>query len=235
MTLFEQFMLFLFPRTRFRSKDRHIEIKDTIEDGRAVRLLLYDGVRESGMYLDAHGDKDPLFKYMRTLKLITEHHKGLNNALLIGGGGFVFPKIFLKDHPERKMTVVEVDAGYVNLAKEYFDLDTTDKRLTIKIQDGLDFIRQNSNFAAYDLVIFDAYTGSAASKAILSRDALRQVYSMLRPNGIFALNLINEAHDVISMETHMTNESLKTIFAHTRIVRCPGGGNCILMASDRKL
>ncbi|WP_026511203.1 MULTISPECIES: spermidine synthase [unclassified Butyrivibrio] len=241
MNLLEQLSLYLFPRTRFKSADKHIEIRDTIENGRAVRLLLCDNVRESGMYLDKYGDRDPLFNYMKTLKLMVAHHKGLNNCLLFGGGGFVIPKLYLKDHPERRITVVEVDAGYVELAKKFFDLDLSDKRITVKIQDGYEFIR-DFNFSGnslsvskYDLVIFDAYTGSEVSKTILSEYALKSVYSMMNPGGIYALNMINEAPDVISMQTHMTNSILKTIFRYTRIVPCPGGGNCILMASDRKI
>ncbi|WP_408071878.1 spermidine synthase [Butyrivibrio sp. JL13D10] len=236
MTLLEQLSLYLFPRTRFRSADRHIEIKDTIENHRAVRLLLYDGVRESGMYLDGYGDIDPLFNYMKTLKLITEHHTGLNSCLLIGGGGFVFPRIYLKGHPERTITVIEVDRKYVTLAGEYFGLDLSDKRIEVIIRDGLDFITESvKTYRKYDFVIFDAYTGSKASMGILSEYALKSVYSLLNPNGIYAINMINEAQDVISMQTHLVNENLKRIFKYTRIVPCKGGGNCILMASDRKI
>ncbi|WP_081679552.1 spermidine synthase [Butyrivibrio sp. XPD2002] len=255
MNILEQLSLYIFPKTRFRSADRHIEIRDTIENHRAVRLLLYDGVRESGMYLDEYGDRDPLFNYMKTLKTMVTHNPGLNNCLLIGGGGFIIPKLYLKGHPERRITVVEVDGTYVELAKKYFGLDTNDKRIKIVVQDGFEFIKNTtmhnagieSNYsrdvrysnapsaAKYDLVIFDAYTGSSASRTILSEYALKSVYSLLSPNGIYALNMINEAQDVISMQTHLLNASLKNIFKYTRIVPCKGGGNCILMASDRKL
>ncbi|WP_029322563.1 spermidine synthase [Butyrivibrio sp. AE3004] len=264
MNLLEQLSLYLFPKTRFKSADRHIEIIDHIENGRAARVLLYDGVRESGMYLDEYGDRDPLFNYMKTLKLILELHPGLNNCLLIGGGGFVFPRLYLKNHPERRITVVEMDGGYVELAKKFFGLNPNDKRITVEIRDGFEYIKEhanetlssasdhiyssNSRFDIYekstaskkedkkfDFVIYDAYTGSTASKGILSEYALKSVYNMLNPNGIYALNMINEAQDVISMQTHMLNATLKTIFKHTRIVPCKGGGNCILLASDRKL
>ncbi len=255
MNILEQLSLYLFPKTRFRSADKHIEIRDTIENHRAVRLLLYDGVRESGMYLDEYGDRDPLFNYMKTLKTMVQHNPGLNSCLLIGGGGFVIPKLYLKGHPERRITVVEVDGAYVELAKRFFGLDVNDKRITVKIQDGFDFIKENIQHNAsietnynssirynkaptttkFDLVIFDAYTGSSASKAMLSEYALKSVYSLLNPNGIYALNMINEAQDVISMQTHLANASLKKIFKYTRIVPCKGGGNCILMASDRKI
>ena len=235
LSLLEQLLLYVHPRIRFKSKDRHIVIKDTIENGRAVRLLLYDNIRESGMYLDKYGAQDPLFHYMKTLKLILAHHPGINNVLLIGGGGFVFPKLFLNNHPERTIDVVELDPGYVELAKRYFDLNTNDPRIKITIQDGYSYMNLHAGEKRYDMIIYDAYTGENAAKTILSEDSCINAYSMLKPNGIYALNMINEAQDVISMQTHLTRNTLSRIFRSTRIVPCKGGGNCILMASDRKL
>ncbi len=235
MSLFEQLLLYIRPKTRFKSKDKHIEIVDHIENGRAVRLLLYDGIRESGMYLDKFGDVDPLFHYMKTIKIILEHYPGLNNMLLIGGGGFVLPKLYLKNHPERKITVVELDAGYVELSKRFFDLNTNDSRLKIVIDDGYKYLFEHENEHLYDIVVYDAYIGENASRTILSREACQKAYSLLKPNGIYALNMVNEAPDVISMQTYITENFLKTIFKNTRITRCSGGGNCILMASDRSI
>ena len=81
MTLIYQLLLYLRPKTVFTSSDKHIIIQDKIENGRAVRLLLYDKIRESGMYLDEYGKQDSLFYYMQTLKLITEHHPGLKHYI----------------------------------------------------------------------------------------------------------------------------------------------------------
>ena len=235
MSLFEQLLLYIRPKVRFNSTDRHIKILDHIENGRAVRLLLYDDIRESGMYLDGYGDIDPLFHYMKTLKIMWEHYPDLNSMLLIGGGGFVLPKIFLKERPLGSVNVVELDPGYVELARQYFYLDTNDKRLTINITDGYRYLDEHAGKDKYDLVVYDAYTGDNAASTILSEHALKNVYSLLKPNGIYALNMINESTDVYSMLTRITEATLKTIFRHTRIVPCKGGGNCILMASDRKI
>ncbi len=237
MTLFEQLLLYIFPRTRFKSADRHIEIRDQIENGRAARVLLYDGIRESGMYLDKYGARDPLFNYMKTLKIILDHYPGLDNMLLIGGGGFVFPRLYLHGHPERKATVVEIDGGYVELARRFFDLDVNDKRLKIVIRDGQKFLRQQAEnpAAKYSFIVYDAYIGDSPNQGILSEASMKYVKSILTDNGIYALNMINEVQDVISMPTRLAEAKLKQIFAHTRVVICPKGGNSILMASDRRL
>ena len=239
MTLFEQLLLYIFPKTRFKSKEKHIEIVDRIENGRAVRLLLYDGVRESGMYLDKYGDRDPLFYYMRTLKIVLDHYKDLDNMLLIGGGGFVFPRLYLSGHPERKVTVVELEPGYVELAKRFFFLDTNDKRINIVISDGERYISEESHkinkTANFNFIVYDAYIGDNPATGILSERSIRDAKKLLTPDGIYAFNMINEAQDVISMETRLAQATLNRVFSYTKLVPCPNGGNCILLASDRKL
>ncbi|WP_035766256.1 spermidine synthase [Butyrivibrio sp. NC2002] len=235
MTLLEQLLLYVRPRIVFRSPDKHIIIQDKIENGRAVRLLLYDKIRESGMYLDDYGKQDPLFYYMQTLKLITEHYPDIKNTLMIGGGGFVYPQIYLYKHPERSITVIENNPGLVELAKKYFSLDTNDKHLTINITDGFKYISDHAGDGSFDMIVFDAYTGDKAANDILSAQSLVKMHKMLKKEGILALNMVNEQMDVIAMNTYMLESTLKLIFANTRIVRCKGGGNCILMASDRKI
>ena len=120
MSFMQMLRLAVAPKTIYQSDDGHIVILDRIEHKRPVRLLLYDGVRESGVYLDENGDTDPLFYYMKTLKEISLKYDGLNRALLIGGGGMSFPRYFLNCVPEGQMTVVEKDQKMVELARKYF-------------------------------------------------------------------------------------------------------------------
>ena len=68
MSFMQMLRLAVAPKTIYQSDAGHIVILDRIEHKRPVRLLLYDGVRESGMYLDENGDTDPLFSYMQSLK-----------------------------------------------------------------------------------------------------------------------------------------------------------------------
>ena len=86
MTWLKKLLLYISPKTLFASEDGHVVIRDEIEDKRPVRLLLYDDIRESGIYLDEGMNSDPLFYYMQTLKEVMLFYEGLDNALLIGGG-----------------------------------------------------------------------------------------------------------------------------------------------------
>ena len=69
ISLLNRLRLYISPKIIYRSEDGHITIKDAIENRRPTRVLYYDNIRESGIYLDAGMDCDPLFFYMQTLYL----------------------------------------------------------------------------------------------------------------------------------------------------------------------
>ncbi len=244
MTLFKKLLLYIKPRTLHRSDDGHIEIRDAIENGRPVRVLWYDDVRESGIYLDDGMNRDPLFYYMQTLKEILLFYEGLSNALLIGGGGMAFPKYYLDCIPDGRMTVVEKDDLMLRLAGEYFFF-REDSRISVHAGDGASFIRALAmNMAAgdracllnrYSLIIFDAFVGNKPPKELFSEGMFKLTRQIMTEDGILAINMVNEKPGVLSMQTHLAQAVLKNIFKNTRIINCKMGWNCILMASDRAL
>lgn len=244
MDLFQKLRLAVAPKTIYRSEDGHIVICDRIEHKRPVRLLLYDGVRESGVYLDENGGRDPLFYYMQSLKEIALFYDGLKRALLIGGGGMSFPGYYTRCIPDGKMTVIEKDARMVELARKYFSYADNDRVRTI-IGDGIRYIshlsqeiaedEMNSEPKKYDFVVFDAFEGRKPVKELLTEGVLKLTYQITSADGILAINMLNEGADVISMQTHLAQAILKRIYKNTKIINCKHGWNCILLASDRDL
>ncbi len=244
LTMFQKLKLSFAPQILYRSEDGHIEITDSMENGRPVRLLTYDGIRESGIYLDERSDRDPLFYYMKTLKEISLKYDGLNRALLIGGGGMSFPGYFLNCVPDGQMTVVEKDQKMLELAKKYFFFEESDQIKAV-VDDGAAFIANkakelaacgvDSNYNKYDFIIFDAFDGNKASKSLLSEGTLKLAYQMTSDDGILAINMLNEKPGVVSMQTHLCQAILRQIYRNTSLIICPQKWNCIILASDRKL
>ncbi len=237
MTLLQKLRLYISPRTVFTSDNGHIEIRDEIEDRRPVRILLYDDIRESGIYLDDGMNRDPLFYYMRTLKEVTLFYEGLDNALLIGGGGMSFPRYYFDSIPAGRMTVVEKDGRMMDLAGQFFFFENHD-RISVHIGDGASFISKraiDSSAPKYDLVIFDAFEGRRPPKELSSEGIYKLTKQVMDQDGILAINMLNEKPSVISMQTHLAQAVLKSIFQNTRIINCQMGWNCILLASDREL
>ena len=84
-------------------------------------------------------------------------------------------------------------------------------------------------------IVFDAFEGRKPVKELLSEGVLKLTYQITRADGILAINMLNESAGVISMQTHLCQAILKKIYKNTKIINCPQGWNCILMASDREL
>lgn len=244
MSLLNKLRLHISPKTVYRSEDGHISIKDAIENKRPVRVLYYDNIRESGIYLDEGMNSDPLFFYMQTLKEVALYYDGLDNALLIGGGGMAFPRYYLSYMPKGHIDVVEKDSRFIDLAEKYF-FYSDDERIKINISDGAGFITKTATSNAsiingkglkqYDFIIFDAFSGNRPPKELFSEGVLKLTRQIMSSDGILAMNMLNEKPDVISMHTHLTQAVLKNIFKNTKIINCQMGWNSILLASDRKL
>ncbi|WP_026527695.1 spermidine synthase [Butyrivibrio sp. VCD2006] len=243
MTALQLLRLYIFPKTVYVSEDRNLSVVDRIENGEPVRIFYHGRTRESGVYLDKQKRKHPLFKYMVMLKDICRKYDGLNHGLMIGGGGLVFTDIFLGINRSNTMTAVEMDYRCIDIAKKYFGISEND-RLSIKCMPGEKYIsntaKQNMGAADkekifYDFVLYDAYVGDKIAGALITEDMLKMVRTIMSPDGILAINVINDPDGKVRMQTYLTEAFLKGIFRYTSLTRCANGGNSILLASDRKL
>ena len=232
MTTLEFLRLWLFPKTIYISDDRKLSVVDRIEDGEAVRIFYSNRTRESGVYLDENKRKYPLFKYMVMLKDICRKYGGLNDALMIGGGGLVFSEVFLGISKYNTMTAVEMDPRCIDIAKRFFGITEND-RLSIKCMPGERYIAESTD--KYDFIIYDAYDGDRIAKALTTESMLKMAKTLMSPDGIMAMNVNNDPGGQAKMHTYLTQEILKGIFKYTSLTRCANGGNSILLASDRRL
>ena len=250
MTTLQILRLLVFPKTVYVSSDRKLRVVDRIEDGEAVRIFYSEKTRESGMYLEENKRKYPLFKYMVMLKDICRKYDGLNNALMIGGGGLVFTEFFLGLNKYNTMTAVEMD-----IAKRYFNIEESD-RLTIKCMTGEKYIAEAADIIVksasapgiqginrnsinsrgkFDFILYDAYDGDRVVKSLTTESMLKMAKTLMSQDGIMAMNVINDPGGKVKMHTYLAEEILKGLFKHTSLTRCENGGNSILLASDRPL
>lgn len=100
--------------------------------GAEVRVLQTGGVWQSATYL---GDRrfEPVFAYYRAFDHMFEAARtggvAVRYALMLGGGGFAYPKHALTTRSDLRMDVVEIDPAIVQTARDYFFLDELEQRL----------------------------------------------------------------------------------------------------------
>jgi len=141
---------------------------------------------QSAMFLESD---EPVFEYLKFYRLAEFFNPNIKKVLLIGGGAYSYPKIFLKQFPNGAIDVVEIDPKLTELARAYFRL-RDDGRLRIFHEDGRVFINRVEE--RYDAIFSDAFTSASSIPFHLTTiQAVRREFEMLREGGLTIVNTIS--------------------------------------------
>ena len=224
-----------------------IQVVEHIEDGKLVRVLLVDEMRESGTYTKKSRRNELYFRYTHVFNRIFEINEDIHDTLLLGGAGFSYPKYYISHFPGKRMDVVEINPKMVELAMKFFYLDELyddyeldeNDRLHIYLADANDYLANTKK--KYDAILNDAYIGNVPDAGLLTSRQTELVRRHLNGGGVYVVNVITaligeearpgiEAQDIVS--EYFTN----TVFTRVRRDIDPEERqNCILFASDREI
>ena len=201
------------------------------------RTLVLDNMRHS--YVDLDDPTHLEFAYVQALAAAVDSRWPAGAALEahhLGGGGLTLPRWLAATRPGTTSTVSEIDAGVVAIDEERLGL-RTGPDLVVRVEDarlGLDAVAAGS----LDLVVGDAFGGVSVPWHLTTREALMEVHRTLRPDGVYAANLIDNAPLAFARAEVAT---LRTVFDHVALAATPavtegsGGGNLVVLASDAPL
>lgn len=117
-----------------------IEVCEGYYDEDFMRFLLVDGSMQSAELLERNGEPELPFDYMESFNWIFRLNKNIRRTLLIGGGGFAYPKYYLHKYPERYIDAIEISQTVIDVAREYFGLRELEERagnhLKVIVGDG---------------------------------------------------------------------------------------------------
>ena len=108
-----------FYRTKFGPA---VVCTTTDADGRAVRLLLVGRSVQSATYVDEEYRAEPVFDYYLAFDLMFDAKPDIERVLMVGGGGYAYPKHIIATRPEVHMDVVEIDPAITRIALKDFYL-----------------------------------------------------------------------------------------------------------------
>lgn len=158
------------------------------------------------------------------------------DAVFVGGGAFTLPRWLDATRPGSSAEVLEVDGGVVSFDRERLGLRTTPD-LRAVVGDARMTMRDVPSNSA-DVVVGDAYSGYTIPWHLTTTEWLEEVDRVLKPGGIYALNLIDEGPlDFLKAEA----STLLGTFADVRLIgvvfegNVLAGGNVVLVASDRPM
>lgn len=217
--------------------------------GERVRVLQQGGVYQSATYLGRRRF-EPVFEYIRAFDAMFEAEDamcagaghGIERVLMLGGGGYSYPKHALTEHRDLAMDVVELDASITLLARRWFFLDELERlasgRLRLITSDARSYMVQAlSEGARYDAVVNDCFAGAAPVRSLATVEALCQAKVCLRQGGLYLANVVSthEGENIDFLRSVVA--TAHAVFEHVWVVPCvdetfAGEDNYLVIASD---
>ena len=205
------------------------------------RTLVLDTLRHS--YVDLEDPTLLVFAYIRVIASVTDAAYPAGEALRayhLGGGGLTLPRYLADVRPGTHNLVSEIDGGVVEVDRERLGL-RTGPLLDVRVEDGRLGLRRLPDDSR-DLVVGDAFGGVSVPWHLTTREAMNDVRRVLTPDGVYVANLIDHGELAFARAEVAT---LQEVFAHVVLAgepsdvaadpRAGGGGNLVVIASDREL
>ena len=198
------------------------------------RILVLDGLRHS--YVDLNDPSHLEFDYVKALAGVVDGTFEPGQSLStyhVGGGGLTFPRYLAATRPGTRSVVSEIDSGVVDVDSERLDLESG-PALEVRVEDGRTGVRALTDDSR-DLVVGDAFGGVSVPWHLTTIEAVEEVRRVLRPKGIYAVNIIDYEPFAFARAEMAT---LSQVFDHVALAAEPStvggrdGGNVVAIASD---
>ena len=219
----------------------------TDDAGNRVRIMEVGGVAQSATYLDDRRFELP-FAYLQAFDHMFEANLYVKDVLMIGGGGFAYPKYLLSHVSDVKVDVVEIDPVVTSVAFDHFFLDEAvdqfgwdedgGARLRIFNGDGRGYLEAAER--TYDCIINDSFGGSVADLSLADESAARAVKKRLSPGGMYLINtVLSDEFDSCEAQAELSCmlDVLSGAFANVYVIPCVDEAfdereSCLVIATD---
>lgn len=231
---------------RFRTMSGTMRVYEIeYDDGKPARVMNVRGTYQSATYLDDEC-YELVFGYHRAYnELFAARDFGLacNSVLMLGGGGFSYPKYLISHHPDIAVDVVEIDPAVVAVAHNWFyldrliaefDLEETE-RLAVYEEDARAYLERPGR--NYDVIVNDCFDGRIPVMSLATREAAKLIHERLNPKGLYVSNVISALRGSHAKLLHGVMNTLQQEFAHVHVL--PGSeslprlvDNWVVIATD---
>src|SRR3954469_13704896 len=165
----------------WQTKFQKMQIYDTPHYGKLFRL---DGFNMTS-------EKEEFVYHENLIHPALTAHTAPKRVLIIGGGDGGSSEEALKHPTIDQVTMVEIDADVITVAKEHFRAVHNgvfdNPQLRVRIEDGMKFVRDTHE--KFDLVALDLNDPIGPAAALYSAEFLAQIRSTLAPGGALTLHL----------------------------------------------
>jgi spermidine synthase len=201
-----------------------------IED-RKYRAMCFalDGNTQTEMRLD---DPEALTnEYTRKMMGFLLFNLRPEKVLMIGLGGGALAKFCHRHLHATHFTAVEIDPDVIAMRADFY-IPPDDERLKVINAEGADYVAQMAAAGERtDVLLVDAYDEFGIAKPVVECEFVENAERILKPTGVFVLNLVAEAQDC-----NRYIETIREVFASPVIVvGMKGEANRVIFAGKALL
>ena len=211
----------------WQTKYQKLAIYDTPQFGKLFRL---DGFNMTS-------EKDEFVYHENLIHPAATAHAGPKNVLIIGGGDGGSSEEVLKHPSVEQVTMVEIDAEVIRVAKEHFGAVHNgvfdNPKLRVLIEDGLQFVRETSE--KFDLIVLDLNDPMGPAEPLYTTGFFQQCRQILAPGGALTLHLgspVAQAAQVAELSNRL-NSVFRNVRPYTMFVPLYGSLWAMACASDK--
>ena len=227
----------------------HITISYSRLESHRIRVLDIDGGMESATYIEKDLQNELLFAYLDLFRLMFDENylqnRTIKDVLLIGGGGFQFPKYFLS-HQTGNIDVVEINSILYDISEKYFFLkeaiqqyDPQQTRFHCYFEDGRYYL--DRNLKKYDVILSDVFLGENLVLSLHSIEAIKKIKNSLNSNGMYMTTVIGSLVGKYSQNLKDIVLTLKQCFQYVYVFKAmeniehEQNQNFVVICMDEKL
>jgi spermidine synthase len=192
-----------------------IELKKTEKDDHPLEMVVLDNLIHS--YVDL---EDPLhlqYGYERTYADLIAWKVKKNSTfrvLIIGGGGYTFPRFLEATYPEAQIDVVEIDAHLTHLAYQYLGLSPQTRIRTFN-GDARWTLMNFKEKGVYDFILGDAFNDLSIPYHLTTKEFSTLLRSLLKPDGLLIANVIDHFQTGLFMPSYV--RTLEEVFGRGKV------------------
>lgn len=134
-----------------------------------------------------------VFSYTKMMMGALYLNPSPRKILIVGLGGGVLPTALAKMFPDVKIDIVEIDPAVVNVARQFFGFNPSQK-VQVFEEDGRVFVKRAGQAGQrYDLIMLDAFDHEYIPEHLLTREFLLEVKTLLTADGVLAANTFSSS------------------------------------------
>lgn len=159
-----------------QSKFQDIAVVDSHQYG---KMLLLDSIVQTT-------EQDEFVYHEMISHIALNAHPNPQRVLVVGGGDGGVIREIIKHKSVKEAVLVEIDDRVVELSKQYLPtiacaLD--DPRVTVRIQDGIEYVKNAKN--EFDLIVVDSTDPIGPAVGLFAQEFYRDLHGALKDDGMF--------------------------------------------------